>query len=43
MDNSLSFPDIFDNQHTRATGCCEYVSENKKEMPWGFDSKTLKV
>jgi hypothetical protein len=33
MDNFLFYPDITDDQHTRATSCCGTLSQKYKGMP----------
>jgi hypothetical protein len=43
IDNFFSPPDLFDSLHTRAINCCGAVRQNHKEIPRGFDNKTLKL
>jgi hypothetical protein len=39
MDNVFSYPDLFDNIHTKAINCCGTVRPNRKGMPSDFGRK----
>jgi hypothetical protein len=43
MNNLFASPDLFDDLYTRGVISCGTVRQNHKEMPRGFDSKTLKL
>jgi hypothetical protein len=41
LDNVFSFPDLFDNLHTKAVNCCDTVRPNQKGIPRGFGRKLV--